>query len=483
MKIGRNDPCPCGSGKKYKKCCLDQEEKKLVLRQRLMNISRRDLISAPYKKCPNPRCASEGAFGVFIPISGSRTYTRECIKCGHTEKFYLPNIKKKILYLDQFVISNLIKLLDESHPSHKRFKDDYFWKSLFIKLEAALKSQAIVCPDSFYHVDESLSGNIDFKLIKRLYEHFSSGNTLYPGFIIEKNQIVQHFEGWIENKKVKFKFEPEEISFKKDLHTWSVGLTVSVRGAPYPGQIENLQKVNALTREQLRAVWIRWQREVGFGFVERVKEETLGLGRGLMGAVQKFLNRKAFAMAKMAAGEKYNLDLNDFLPPISNDILEELFRIARIKGVSETQIPETIGRYFIDTDSLLEIPQVRIRSVMFAGLSHRAVNGKKNPPNSTVDVEFISSYLPYCDALFVDKESASLLREFPKNTPSFLRLKEFPAKVFSMNNKKEFLDYLDQIIAEITTDQIDILKDINGEDYIEPYWDIIKHEKKRLAKI
>ena len=22
-KIGRNDPCPCGSGKKYKKCCLN----------------------------------------------------------------------------------------------------------------------------------------------------------------------------------------------------------------------------------------------------------------------------------------------------------------------------------------------------------------------------------------------------------------------------------------------------------------------------
>jgi len=24
-RIGRNDPCPCGSGKKYKKCCLDRE--------------------------------------------------------------------------------------------------------------------------------------------------------------------------------------------------------------------------------------------------------------------------------------------------------------------------------------------------------------------------------------------------------------------------------------------------------------------------
>src|SRR5665811_229928 len=24
MKIGRNDPCPCGSGKKYKKCCMEK---------------------------------------------------------------------------------------------------------------------------------------------------------------------------------------------------------------------------------------------------------------------------------------------------------------------------------------------------------------------------------------------------------------------------------------------------------------------------
>jgi hypothetical protein len=25
-KVGRNDPCPCGSGKKYKKCCMKAEE-------------------------------------------------------------------------------------------------------------------------------------------------------------------------------------------------------------------------------------------------------------------------------------------------------------------------------------------------------------------------------------------------------------------------------------------------------------------------
>lgn len=27
MKTSRNQPCPCGSGKKYKKCCLSQDQK------------------------------------------------------------------------------------------------------------------------------------------------------------------------------------------------------------------------------------------------------------------------------------------------------------------------------------------------------------------------------------------------------------------------------------------------------------------------
>jgi hypothetical protein len=30
-KIGRNDPCPCGSGKKYKKCCFDKKPREHVV--------------------------------------------------------------------------------------------------------------------------------------------------------------------------------------------------------------------------------------------------------------------------------------------------------------------------------------------------------------------------------------------------------------------------------------------------------------------
>ena len=28
IKTGRNEPCPCGSGKKFKKCCLGSQEVK-----------------------------------------------------------------------------------------------------------------------------------------------------------------------------------------------------------------------------------------------------------------------------------------------------------------------------------------------------------------------------------------------------------------------------------------------------------------------
>ena len=39
MSVARNDPCPCGSGKKYKKCCLGDEQANVRVRnQRAMTI-------------------------------------------------------------------------------------------------------------------------------------------------------------------------------------------------------------------------------------------------------------------------------------------------------------------------------------------------------------------------------------------------------------------------------------------------------------
>lgn len=39
MKIGRNEPCPCGSGKKYKKCCLNIDEQNSYITSKIENTN------------------------------------------------------------------------------------------------------------------------------------------------------------------------------------------------------------------------------------------------------------------------------------------------------------------------------------------------------------------------------------------------------------------------------------------------------------
>ena len=39
MKIGRNDKCPCGSGKKYKKCCIDKKSFEEELIEKLKSVN------------------------------------------------------------------------------------------------------------------------------------------------------------------------------------------------------------------------------------------------------------------------------------------------------------------------------------------------------------------------------------------------------------------------------------------------------------
>jgi tetratricopeptide (TPR) repeat protein len=46
-KIGRNDPCPCGSGQKYKRCCLPRDEAAAVERARALERERAAARLAP----------------------------------------------------------------------------------------------------------------------------------------------------------------------------------------------------------------------------------------------------------------------------------------------------------------------------------------------------------------------------------------------------------------------------------------------------
>ena len=43
MRTGRNDPCPCGSGKKYKYCCLNKKDKSPMILTK--EVYEKDFIS------------------------------------------------------------------------------------------------------------------------------------------------------------------------------------------------------------------------------------------------------------------------------------------------------------------------------------------------------------------------------------------------------------------------------------------------------
>lgn len=59
-KIGRNDPCFCGSGKKYKNCCWGKEGKQQGLKKKM---------AAKWLNAPRPVNLIERTFGSAIAQS------------------------------------------------------------------------------------------------------------------------------------------------------------------------------------------------------------------------------------------------------------------------------------------------------------------------------------------------------------------------------------------------------------------------------
>ena len=70
-KIGRNEPCPCGSGKKYKQCCLKSGRLDVALQQNANRgvLARLQDELGRLRQNAARREASFRAFGVFLLFS------------------------------------------------------------------------------------------------------------------------------------------------------------------------------------------------------------------------------------------------------------------------------------------------------------------------------------------------------------------------------------------------------------------------------
>lgn len=78
-KIGRNEPCPCGSGKKYKKCCMGQEDK-LIESPDITNSKCPDLPTSGLEDMkPNPK------LWALIHVSGKNPEKCTCNDCADVD--------------------------------------------------------------------------------------------------------------------------------------------------------------------------------------------------------------------------------------------------------------------------------------------------------------------------------------------------------------------------------------------------------------
>ena len=474
-KPGRNDACPCGSCKKYKKCCLAKDERQVLLRKRVAKITRADFVSEPYKKCP--KCGKP-TFGVTLHTGGGN-YSRECTSCWHTENYNLPEIKKKVIYLDQFFISNIAKALDPDARSHAKVLTNPFWEEVYRKLDVLSKQNLISCPDSSFHTDESLmSGDPPYDTLKEVYEHLSQGCTFFDHNTITRFQTISHFQNYLNGHPEKPLVLRAEDVVHGRLHEWTGRMRIGVNMRPYDGQLEGIHKERKGQFVGLKKVFERWQTEKEKSFGDWFREEGYAFGEGTIKAHVKYLQQRAALPQKLAEdylhGKEPDIFTEGMFPPPSSEIISDMLRELRAHGLEGEEALKRISEY-MRSKHILDIPVNHISAMLFAGIARKAAHGQKEPPNAgtVTDINAIASLLPYCDAIFVDNVMAALLNEQPIKK----EVEKYGTKVFSLNTKTQFLQYLDEIGREASASHLEAVADAYGKP--EPYMTLLINKKRR----
>jgi hypothetical protein len=187
----------------------------------------RDFISPPYRACP--KCGNE-TFGV-LTISGN-SYSRRCRDCWHTvNRFPLPKLNKKIIYLDQYVVSNLMKLDNPVHQRNDSLKTNPFWQELRDLLMQLRRLQLIVCPDSASHVSESRISPFNAEL-KKTYENLSGGITFQSFDSISSRQIGELARAWSDGREPLFHVNARDV-LHKDPNEWSERYYITFQDNPF----------------------------------------------------------------------------------------------------------------------------------------------------------------------------------------------------------------------------------------------------------
>jgi SEC-C motif len=116
-KIGRNDPCPCGSGKKFKKCCLPLQQ---------------DTPPAA-SPLPKPIGSTPGAIAFYDDIDQLSNSVPDLIKDGKLQE--AENVCKQlsIRYPDQVDGIERMAMVEEARGNFARAAELYSNAAAFVR--------------------------------------------------------------------------------------------------------------------------------------------------------------------------------------------------------------------------------------------------------------------------------------------------------------------------------------------------------------
>ena len=431
-------------------------------------LSLKDFINGPYIKCP--KCG-ENSFSVSVICDNH--YFRRCIECYYPDsskgeksvKYMLPQLNKKVIYIDQFAISNMMKFLNSATKSHKKVKNDIFWGKLFEQLHTLCKLQLIICPYSDMHETESLLAP-NYESLKRIYELLSNGISFQSHETIKLFQIISQFNIWAGDTK-RFDLNVQDIVSKK-INVWQDRLNILINRDNSQSLIEEIRTNRDKVDDYIKEIFIKWQKEKNKDFDYWYKAERRSIAETLIKLYQKNLER----ILKMSYG-LIPFEPDAVFPSFANKVLYAIIKRLKRKGISEEKEVYKKLVEFLYTETFENAAHIEIASMLYAAMARRANKGKKEPPGRGFlnDIEVISTLLPYCDAMFIDNECRSLLLEKPLCDDI-----SYSTKVFSLSNKEEFLEYLDQIKHSASEEHMKAVEEVYGSNWAKPYWGIFKQK-------
>lgn len=424
---------------------------------RYITISARDFIHEPYIECPKCKNLSFGVLSIF-----SNSYTRRCRECFYPkgeerrERFDLPKLKKKIIYLDQNVISNMMMALNPKTDAHKKNRVPFYWKTFFEKIDHLVKLQLIICPDSDFHRHESLLSPF-YGALQRMYELLSHGVSFYDHETIHRFQISRQFHIWLGEKT-------NDLDIRSiihgDLNAWQERFKISIRNKDWPELLEELRKNKEIVLKEIIPIFKRWQSEKDKKFDYWYQQESNAYSEQIINSYKRQLANIAMAYSGMA------IEPGLLLPNMAVILIHEMRENLKGKGIDKSKADSMILE-FLKSEQFHDTPYIKISSMLWASVARKAASGQRKPPNQgfMTDVKIISTLLPYCDAIFID----DLCRSYLMEKPLITEVKKFNTQVFSNSSRDDFFKYLDQIKSKVPSKHFEKIEEVYGPDWSKPF--------------